>query len=143
MSRHVAPRRSVRAPGRWLSRSIANLPTREGPMFTSLRSRRVDSAQRAARGKGSTHRLRLHVEPLEDRSLPSTYAITDIGVAQFDHNAYPGTYLRINNATTPQVIGASLGGLDHQHAFVWDDVHGRIDLAPMGHDNFTAANGLN
>ena len=103
------------------------------------------ASRRDARGQHRQPHFtrRLCLEPLEDRSLLSSYAITDIGAVQLDHSAYSGTQLRINNAATPQVIGASLGGLEGQHAFLWDSIHGRIDLGTMGQDNFSAAYGIN
>jgi probable HAF family extracellular repeat protein len=64
----------------------------------------------------------LHLEALEDRCLPSTYTLTDLG---------PGIAYGINDAGL--VVGG--GG----RAFTWDSTHGRQDLQTLGVDGLSDA----
>src|SRR6476469_11226020 len=68
---------------------------------------------------------RLGLEPLEDRSLLSSYTITDLG-AVFASG--------LNNASDVQVVGTA-----GQHAFLWDATHGMRDLGTSSQDNESAA----
>jgi probable HAF family extracellular repeat protein len=67
-------------------------------------------------------RRRLHLEVLEDRCLPSTYTLTDLG---------PGIAYGINDA------GLVVGG--ESRAFTWDSTQGRQDLPTLGGDGLSDA----
>src|SRR6188472_3856075 len=73
--------------------------------------------------------LRLSLEPLEDRSLLSSYTITDLGTVF----AYG-----LNNASAAQVVGTA-----GRHAFLWDATHGMQDLGTSSQDNESAAYDVN
>ena len=87
------------------------------------------ASHRDARGRQRPPR-RLCLEPLEDRSLPSGYTITDIGVVR--------SVSGINNASVVQVVGSNA----KDHAFVWDSIHGMQDLGTIGSDPSSWATGI-
>jgi probable HAF family extracellular repeat protein len=79
------------------------------------------------------------VEVLEDRWLPSSYTITDIGpIAPFDDSGL-GSSSGINNAAVVEVVGTTT---DH-HPYHWDSVHGMQDLGTVGTDQEGGAFSVN
>jgi probable HAF family extracellular repeat protein len=81
----------------------------------------------------------LVVEVLEDRWLPSSYTITDIGpIAPFDDSRL-GSSSGINNAAVVQVVGTTT----NSHPYLWDSVHGMQDLGTVGNDQQGGAAGVN
>jgi probable HAF family extracellular repeat protein len=78
---------------------------------------------------------RLCLEPLEDRNLLSSYNLTVIGPGE------PNVPNAINNASVVQVVGQNANL--HQHAYLWDSVHGQQDLGTVGSDLSSEAYGIN
>ena len=60
---------------------------------------------------------RLRLEPLEDRSCPSSYNVTDLGFLPGPQPPYPASYARGINSFG-QVAGSSTTG-STSHAFLW------------------------
>src|SRR5262249_909570 len=58
---------------------------------------------------------RLHVEPLEDRSLPSNYTFTDLGTL-----GGPTSYANDTNASG-QIVGEATTAAGDSHAFLWNN----------------------
>jgi probable HAF family extracellular repeat protein len=98
-------------------------------MFPSLWSRRTKAKRTAARHRGRHPSLRLHLERLEARFLPSGYTIIDIG---------PALGSGINNAAVAQVVGSANG-----HAYLWDSIHGMQNLGTIGADQNSQAYSVN
>src|SRR5262249_36354283 len=102
---------------------------KEAFMFPSLWSRRTKAKRTSARHLGRHPSLRLHLERLEARFLPSGYTIIDIG---------PALGSGINSAAVAQVVGSANG-----HAYLWDSIHGMQDLGTIGADQNSQAYGVN
>src|SRR5262245_32791605 len=71
---------------------------------------------------------RLHIEPLEDRSLPSNYAFADLGTL-----GGLTSYANDINASG-QIVGAAMTSAGDSHAYVWNNGT-MIDLGTFGGRN--------
>jgi probable HAF family extracellular repeat protein len=74
------------------------------------------------------------MDVLEDRSLPSTYSVTDLGTLG-------GTYsvaVDINNTSQVQVVGSANTAANAQHAFLWQN-GAMADLGTLGGTNSNAS----
>jgi probable HAF family extracellular repeat protein len=116
-----------------MSLRLANIKSR---IFRSLAPPRLRPPRSAA-----CNRIRLAVEPLEDRCLPSSYSITDIGpiTALTSYVAPANPLSGINNASTVQVAGEGANAL----AYVWDSIHGLQDIGTVGKETNSKAVSIN
>jgi hypothetical protein len=91
---------------------------------------------RRARRQTTPQRARPAIEALEDRCLPSSYTITDIGPISTDSDVIPPRYLSgINNAAAIQVVGEAA----NSHAYLWSAAQGGQDLGTLGTDQYSQA----
>jgi probable HAF family extracellular repeat protein len=107
--------------------------------------------RRTARCRTAPRRARLAVEALEQRCLPSSYSITDIGViagVTSDGGSLTlsmGPVSGINNAPAVQVSGseAPQTALLSPEAFVWDSIHGVQLIGTLNNKGNSTAVGIN
>jgi uncharacterized membrane protein len=71
------------------------------------------------------------------RLLSNSYTITDLGPLATD--ATSAGHPTVNNASVVQVAGQN----SNDRAYLWDSVHGSLDLGTVGKDAESAATGIN